>query len=543
MKSGLARQILLASVSGLLFPLCFPSFNVGAVAWVAFIPLHLTLLTTSPARGFWLGWWVGFLSFVTTMSWVVTAMAVYGQVPLLASYGALILLALYLGLYVALYSLAVIWSRSVFPAAIPLVSACIWVALELIRTYALTGLPWNLLGYSQYSWLPLIQFADHTGIYGISFLIILVNCSVAELLWWVYQRSRTTYPPYHGPRPLLGVIGSLTLMVIALWYGSHQLALPGPNPISDPKGKPNQITIGLVQPNVNQAQKWDASYRDEILERFSRLSAAVAPQTDLVIWPEAATPFIFEQERFYQQQLIDLIDRQQVPLLFGSPALRVDQNGKRYLLNSAYLLAPQQRLLGRYDKQHLVPFGEYIPLKSSLLFFLEKLVVGIGDFESGKDATILNLPLSPTRPAVQLGVVICYEVIFPDLVRKFAEKGLDFMVTITNDAWFGDSAAPYQHFGMVVLRAVENRVAIARSANTGISGFIDPYGRIRNSTPIFKEAGIQGTIPLSKARSFYSQYGDVFSYSCAIIAGIFILLGWRQRTLPMPLSKGEPHAR
>lgn len=540
MNSALARQILLASVSGLLFPLCFPSFDLGFVAWVAFIPLHLTLLTTSPKRGFWLGWWVGFLSFVTTMSWVVTAMSVYGQVPLLPSYGALFLMALYLGIYVGLYSLGIIWSRQVFPAGIAVTSACLWVTFELIRTYAFSGLPWNLLGYSQYTWLPLIQFADHTGVYGISFLIILVNCSIAEFLWWAYQRSQAQYD---NPRPLLPLITSMAMMVLALWYGSHQLTSTQPPHASNLPESPYQIKIGLVQPNVNQAHKWDMTYRDEILDRFNRLTKSVASDSDLIIWPEAATPFIFEQEIFYQQQLIDLVDSEQVPLLFGSPAMRVRPDGKRFLLNSAYLLAPHKQLLGRYDKQHLVPFGEYIPLKSSLLFFLEKLVVGIGDFESGKDATILSVPIASRNRPIRFGVVICYEVIFPNLVRKFSARGLDFMVTITNDAWFGDSAAPFQHFGMVVLRAVENRVAFARSANTGISGFIDPYGRILDSTPIFEETSVQGTIPLKKTQTFYSQYGDVFSYGCVIIVGIFMLLGWRRYRPSIPSLKGDSHAR
>ncbi|MGH7219115.1 MAG: apolipoprotein N-acyltransferase, partial [Nitrospiraceae bacterium] len=206
-----------------------------------------------------------------------------------------------------------------------------------------------------------------------------------------------------------------------------------------------------------------------------------------------------------------------------------------YLLNSAYLLSPDGQLLGRYDKHHLVPFGEYIPFKSSLLFFLDKLVEGIGDFEAGDGPTVLTLtpkPRSatagmagtPSRP-VDFGVTICYEVIFPNLVRQFATNGAEFLVTVTNDAWFGSSSAASQHFSMVVFRSVENHLAFARSANTGISGFIDPFGRIVEATPIFTEQAIKATMQVWRPHTFYSRYGDVFAYGCVIICALLFLFG------------------
>jgi len=236
---------------------------------------------------------------------------------------------------------------------------------------------------------------------------------------------------------------------------------------------------------------------------------------------------------------MDLVRSSRVPLLFGSPALRFYPNGRPYLMNSAYLMSHDGILLGRYDKRHLVPFGEYIPLHSSLLFFLDKLVEGIGDFEAGTQAVVLPLPSReaqfsshPSDGKAAFGVVICYEVIFPNLVREFAANGADFMVTITNDAWFGKSAAAYQHFGMVVLRAVENRRAFARAANTGISGFIDPQGRILRATPIFEEAAFTGRIPLDRTLTFYTNYGDVFAYACVIITGLFAWLSRRRARNP-----------
>jgi apolipoprotein N-acyltransferase len=277
------------------------------------------------------------------------------------------------------------------------------------------------------------------------------------------------------------------------------------------------------------------------MQRFDRLTAKLGIGTDLVVWPEAATPFVLERERDYQLKLIEWAARAQAPILIGSPALRFYPDRRPYLLNSAYLLGADGTLLGRYDKHHLVPFGEYIPLKSSLLFFLDKLVEGIGDFEAGPGPTILSFTPKSLRgggPAgsrpVKFGVAICYEVIFPDLVRRFADNGAEFLVTITNDGWFGPSSAPAQHFSMVVFRSVENHLAFARSANTGISGFIDPYGRILDATPLFTEHALKAAIPIRNSRTFYSYYGDVFAYGCAIICAFLCLYGYFRTKEPAP---------
>jgi apolipoprotein N-acyltransferase len=285
-----------------------------------------------------------------------------------------------------------------------------------------------------------------------------------------------------------------------------------------------------VQPNIDQAVKWDQAFREETLRRYDRLTESFGYGVDLVVWPEAATPFIYEREPVYQLQLVAMANRASAPLLFGSPAVRFDPERKPFLLNSAYLLSPDGELLGRYDKQHLVPFGEYIPLKSSLLFFLEKMVEGIGDFQAGPGPTILSFQLKESDGAaparrVKFGVVICYEVIFPDLVRRIASSGAEFLVTITNDAWFGDSSAPAQHFSMVVFRSVENHLAFARAANTGISGFIDPFGRIIVASPTFTQTALQAEIPVRQTKTFYSRHGDVFAYGCMLISLLFCLYG------------------
>lgn len=514
----------LAALTGFLYPLGFPDYDLGLLAWVVLLPLHLALQGAAPRRAFWLGWLAGTIASAGMMGWVVTAMHQYGKMPLVASYPVMGLLAVYLGAFVALYALSLAKLRAALPSLASLAAPFIWVALELLRTYLLSGLPWDLLGYSQYRWLPVIQIADVTGVYGLSFLIVLVNVALADLVQWGLDKAGGRPAPVPRSAPAL----ALGALAATLGYGFTVIGRYEP-----PDGG-RALRVGLVQANIDQAQKWDKAYRQATLDRYIRLTGEAAGDTDLLIWPEAATPFLFEQEWPYRLEVTTLVQQLGVPLLFGSPALRHFPDGRPYLLNSAYLLSREGEIRGRYDKRHLVPFGEYIPLKSSVLFFLDKLVEGIGDFEPGPGPTLLAMPpngdgTAPSGPA-RFGVAICYEVIFPDLVREAVAAGADFMVTITNDAWFGASAAPYQHFGMVVLRAVENRVAFARAANTGISGFIEPTGRIVEATPIFQERTVKGRLPLATGRSFYTAHGDLFAYGCAIIAGIFLLAAGRRST-------------
>ena len=527
MTHSLARSLVLAGASGLFLPLSFPKSDLGLLAWIALVPLHWALDCKSKTQAFWIGWLSGTIAFTGMMAWVVNTMNTYGKVPLVISYGIMLLLTIYLGLYVGLYSAGAVWFRTLIPRYGLFVAPCLWVSLELIRTYVLSGLPWGLLGYSQYRQIEIIQIADHMGVYGVSFLIVLVNVALAELLSWLMPLLRG-FRPARLPWELVAV--TVLLVTLSWEYGLGTLSGA---PFSDiPR---SSISVGVVQPNVDQAVKWDTAYREETLARFDLLTGRLGNATDLVIWPEAATPFVFEREPVYQLQLIALANRAQAPILFGSPAVRFYPDRHPYLMNSAYLLSPDGQLLGRYDKHHLVPFGEYIPLKSSLLFFLDKLVEGIGDFEAGPGPTILTLTPKPRAAAagtagsssrpMKFGVAICYEVIFPNLVRQFAANGAEFLVTITNDAWFGRSAAPSQHFSMVVFRSVENHLAFARAANTGISGFIDPFGRIVESTPIFTEQTVGSTMQVWRPHTFYSRHGDVFAYGCVIICALLCLYG------------------
>lgn len=538
-----SRLILLACASGVLYPLCFPAFDLGHLAWIALVPLHLVIdYAASLRQAFKLGWLTGIIAFTGTMFWVITAMHLYGKVPILIAVLVMLLLTVYLGLYLAAYAAGLFWIRNTFPAFGLLPAPFLWVTLELVRTYFLSGLPWVLFGYSQYQTLPIIQLADHFGVYGVSFLLVLVNAALAETAVWSVKVYRG-FALRSFPWPSFGAAAAS--LGVALFYGTTVLTAAEQVPT-------RTLSVGLVQPNVDQAQKWDVAFRHDTLERFARLSDSLEKDLDLIVWPEAATPFIFEMEPQYRLLLTSIVQQSKAPLLFGSPALRRHPDGRPYLLNSAYLLAQDGQILGRYDKQHLVPFGEYIPFHHSILFFLDKLVEGIGDFQAGPGATLFMVKpkerIPPMAAAatvpdfhVKFGVVICYEVIFPNLVRQFASNGAEFMVTITNDAWFGPSSAPYQHFGMVVFRSVENRVAFARAANTGISGFIDPYGRIRHATPIFTQEAVSGTIEIGHPKTFYAKYGDLFAYGCVIIVALLCFTGYFSQD-PEPAG-GTPAGR
>ncbi|WP_447964555.1 apolipoprotein N-acyltransferase [Nitrospira sp. Ecomares 2.1] len=511
---------------GILHPLSFPPFDLGWLAWLVLIPLHMIIHDLPPRRALFYGWLAGTIAFAGTVTWVITAMHQFGQVPFIVSALLMLLLAAYLGLYMGIYG----WGYAKFQRTCPnllwLGAPALWVALEFVRTYALSGFPWALLGYSQYQWLAVIQFADVTGVYGVSFLLVMGNVALTSLLLWIYAKTRGL--PLPGPWVSVAGFGCALSLVLA--YGAWRMQEQ-----ANLDASARTLSIGLVQANIDQAVKWNEAYRDETLRRYTLLSQQAGKNTDLLIWPEAATPFLFEREPAYQSQVLDIAKDTHSSLLFGSPTLRFQQDGRPYLYNSAFLVTAEGRVSDRYDKRHLVPFGEYIPLRS-ILFFLDKLVVGIGDFKSGQGVMTMQVPTVPPDSGPRFGVAICFEVIFPDLVRRMAQEGANFLVTITNDAWFGDSAAPYQHFGMVVFRAVENHLAFARSANTGISGFIAPDGLILSQTSIFSEQAVMGLVPLrSSSPTFYTQFGDVFSWGCVIMAGI--LFTWCRFTTPLSTRK------
>ena len=491
------RTAALATVSGLLLAASFPTIQFHLLAWFALVPLLIALKDSSVRNGFWTGGITGLVYFAGTVHWVTNSVHFYGGVPLVPASLITLLLCAYLAIYPALFGAALVHVRKNHPSLAFLAAPALWTALELARTYVFSGFPWSLLGYTQYTTLPVIQVADITGVYGISFLIVLVNAALAELLL-----DRKRFIPLLAAR-----IGPCCWSFPTAFCSS-----------SKPEAK-GTFTVSVIQGNIEQDQKWDPAYQKQVTGVYERLTQKAAMQhPDLILWPETATPFYFNSPgKADQEQTADLerfVKKNRVPILFGSPTYEVLPGRVVHLRNSAFLLSSEGTPLAEYHKFHLVPFGEYVPLKS-VLFFVDKMVQAIGDFQAGREYAVMSVPV-PGQEDVKVSTVICYEIIFPDLVRRFVDKGATVITTITNDAWFGRTAAPYQHFSMAVFRAVENRVPVARAANTGISGFIDAKGRILQTSGIFVEANLMQALAPGSTKTFYTRYGDIFSYLCVI---------------------------
>ena len=494
------RSLALAVLSGLLLTASFPSIGYSFLAWFSLVPFLFALRGLSVRSGLLLSFVVGLVFFCGTIYWVTNSLHVYGHMPLLPATIITLLLCIILALFIAPFGAAIIHVRTTRPGIVFLAAPALWVTMEFARTHLFSGFPWVLAGYSQYRTLPLIQAADLAGVYGVSFVIVLVNVAIEEL---ISDRKRFA-PPLTAAVVLIAVLG----------YGYHRL---------NENIVPGGINITVVQGNIEQDRKWDPAYQNEVIATYKRLTRkAVEQKSDLFIWPETAAPFYFEGVDAPYPALTDDLRRfvrsTRTPLLIGSPTYE-KKDGRHLLKNSAFLLDRDGMTKSVYHKMHLVPFGEYVPLKSSLLFFVEKMVQPDGDFQRGTEYTVMKVRLL-TGEDVVMGTVICYEIIFPDLVRRFVNEGATVMTTITNDAWFGRTGAPYQHFSMAVFRAVENRVPIVRAANTGISGFIDAKGRILGSSGIFTEAVFTRSLAPGATKTFYTRFGDVFSWLC--ILGTFL---------------------
>ncbi len=501
MKVMRKRDILLCLSSGALLILSFPHFDLEFLAWFALVPLFFSVASKGLRRSFELGFLTGVVAFLGMLYWIIVAVHTYGNVPLIPSGLILLLLVAYLSLYIGAFTFLTRFIQIRSGLQTILFAPFLWVGLEYLRTYLLTGFPWAALGYSQYLNLRFVQIADLTGVYGPSFAIVLVNATLFEVL---RQGSKRIFPV---KEVILTAVVVLSLSI----YGYLRMGSVAKQMVQDPA-----LKIGLVQGNIDQSVKWDKSSQTETLKTYERLSDKVAEQKpDLIIWPETATPFFFQDAEKYQPFILDIPKKTNAFLLFGAPSYKVER-GKMNYYNSAYLASPSGELVGKYDKIHLVPFGEYVPMQP-LLFFIGSLGEGIGDFKPGKE--IFNFSL----PQGKFGVLICFEIIFPDLCRRFVEKGANFLVTITNDAWFGRTSAPYQHFSMATFRAVENRVFVARAANTGITGFVDPTGKILREGGIFTEEAMSGTIRLSNQKTFYTLHGDIFAWICSALSICLLL--------------------
>ena len=499
----------IAALSGLLLTAAFPKIGLDWLAWFALVPLLYTLKDQPAGAGFRLGFITGLVHFLTLLYWLVPVMRTYGYLPAYLSVLILLLLAAFLALFVASFA-AILSKVGKNPVRCLVMIPLLWVALEYLRSFLFSGFPWELLGYSQFNRLQLIQISDILGVYGLSALIALVNGAVFITL--LYLTKRRWLDAKITKRLVAGAVIALILGIALSWsYGHWRLKTIDHLIEISPKTR-----VAVVQGNIDQAVKWDPAFQIDTVKKYNRLSASITKQRpDLIVWPESATPFYFLYDIKPTELVFEGIQQTTADYLIGSPSFVQTGDVVRYF-NSAYLISPLTKHMSKYDKTHLVPFGEYVPLKKWLPF-LGKIVAQVGDFKAGKEGKTL---LWKTE---QVGVQICYEIIFPRLSRAMAKNDASLLINITNDAWFGKTSGPYQHFSMTVFRAVENRRALVRSANTGISGFIDPAGRVLDSTPLLQDAVLARSIPLLKTKTVYTRIGDLFAQLCfasALIVGL-----------------------
>jgi apolipoprotein N-acyltransferase len=517
MSSNNATRAALAVASGLALGLAFPKFDHGLLAWVALVPLFYAIEGESLRRVFWWAYLQGFAAYVIELYWIPIPLHDFADVrmefaifPMLALAGIVAVntaVATWAGEFVA--------RRTRIPAVLTMPIA--WTAIEWFRTYVPASFPWNLLGYAAYKNLELIQFAEFTGVYGVSALIVFFNAVVYVVIF-----RRGAY------RLQTVSLSTLTGMMIALVaFGAWR--------ISDLKSAPSagNFKVAMVQGNIPQSLKWDPKFLPQSYGVYQDETADAAKRgADLVVWPEAAAAFLFQpddqypaelaSDAEYRTALLTLAKNQHEPILFGAPALaRAD--GRLGFYNRAYLVSAngQGEVDAHYDKIELVPFGEYVPARAILGFFVNKVVNGFGDLIPGNDQTLFDLK------GAKLGILICYESIFPDLTRREVNEGANVLVNITNDAWYGESSAPYQVLAMAALRSVETKVPMVRVANTGFSALIEPSGRITYRTPLFKRGTTIVDVSWRPVRTLYTMVGDLFAEICFVLTVIGLILAWR----------------
>ena len=500
----------LAVLSGLLATSAFPDIGIDWLAWIAIVPLLASVRNLPWKKGFMLGFLAGMVHYLTLIYWVAYTMRTYGHLPWPVCISILVVLAAYLALYYGAFSALVCFLKPRTGVALALVPLT-WAALEYVRSFLLSGFPWELIGYSQYRVLQLIQISDTLGPYGVSFLILFVNTALFLSLLSILKLD------WHGTvisgrTAAAALVGGVLLTGASWLYGDMRLA-----DIDRLSASAPSIRAAVVQGNIAQAVKWDPAFQEATIDKYLQLSQGiVGTQPDLIVWPETALPFYFLYDAPQTERVREGMRQVRTHFLVGSPSFERGKERVDYY-NRAYLIGPSADILGKYDKTHLVPFGEYVPLKKWLPF-LGKLVAQVGDFSRGQTGDTIAWQKGT------LGVLICYEAIFPYITRAMVTNGASLLVNITNDAWYGRSSAPYQHFSIAVFRAVENRRALLRAANTGISGFVDPAGRILDPTALFVATTAVRSVPLITRFSFYTRFGDLFAAAC--LAAVAFTLIW-----------------
>lgn len=491
-------SLFLSIISGVLLALSFPGAEINLFAWFGFVFLFAAIEKSSSNREAFLFSYISGLVFFCIVTYWIVYVSIIGAFALIT----------YLALYFAIFGLGVKWLGDNFESVIlkVLLMACLWTGLELARAHLFTGFGWALLGYSQYENTKLIQIADITGAYGISFLLIFANGVIfysKEIKRALFGERKKSVEKNKIIQEILAAVLVSVLLFYSLDYGTEKIK-------EFRRQKESVLKVSVVQGNIAQEFKWNELLADLILGKYEKLTQMAAfDEPDVIIWPETSLPGYLNEEK-----LVDRVSQLGLsvgtPLLIGVPRFSEEED---IYFNSAAYFDEAGELTGTYDKIHLVPFGEYLPFKDLLspLAF----VYPIADFSAGKEYHLFK------TKNVSYGVLICFEDVFPGVMRNFVKEGADFMVNITNDAWFKNSPAAYQHNQALVFRAVENKISIVRAGNTGPSLFIDPLGTVqtRLHDQYHRDLFIDGFLTADVLRgpkpTFYTKFGDIFAYICA----------------------------
>ena len=507
------KNIGLSLLAGILFAVAMPPFRTGFFAYVTLIPLFLLLENKKTGEAFRWGYIAGLLMAISTLFWI-------GWVTLPGLFGVLLIWPLYIALFALLHNF-LLRQFSVFAYAIV---PFVWVSIEYLQSLSELAFPWNYLGYTQSYYLPIIQFAEFTSVLGVSFWVVLLNVLIF-IIWRNFKKDRG-----------ISVISSVLLVLLfigPLIYGFSVIKA------ADEKvGK--KIKISLIQGNRDPNAKWEGDIYEDNYSIYENLTKEeLTEKPDLIIWPETALPFYLRSKRNYMQRIHALADSSGAAILTGMMDFIYFKDGSYDHFNSCMLFESHRYRTQTYAKRKLVPFSERVPYKNYFPFnFLKDLLwdLGIGDFAIGDSVTVFS---SSTKNMLEnetedhdaeagieykTGTAICYESVFSDHVRKYVNAGADFLIIITNDAWFGKTSAPFQHTRIAVFRAIENRRDIARCANTGVSCFIDKFGRVRKATPIYTKAVVTDEVALNDENTFYVKYGNIFALFIATSGALFIIV-------------------
>ncbi len=527
------RAWIFACASGVLQVLIFPDFSLYILSWVALAPLIYAILKCreqdvtmvladggqflAPAtawQGFQLGYACGLIWYLGSCFWIFHVMHVYGGIGTAMSILLLVMFALYLALYHGLFGLLlalIAARRNGFSLRALVFTPFLWVAVELARTY-ITGFPWDLLGTTQIDNIPLTRVATVTGVYGLSFEIALVNTAVAAAFLVPYARRKV-------------LLTAALAAAIALQAGKLQ----------KPEASPASHAATLVQSNIPILEAdWSLDYLTQTLHSLADLSlrrrVEESSSPGLIIWPESPAPF-WVTDLHLRSTLANVARSTDSYIIAGSIGIEHtgEMNRQPDIFNSASVIAPNGAWTGRYDKIHLVPFGEYVPF-AKLFSFAGGLTRQVGTFARGRSRSPLDVG------DMKAGIFICYESIFPNEVRQLANQGAEVFVNISNDGWYGEGAAPRQHLNMARMRAVENYRWLLRDTNSGVTAVIDPYGRIVAEAPRNQRVALPGAYGLEQSTTFYTRHGDWFPFLCAIIT----LLGLLLRYFRTPGAALEP---